>query len=511
MNGQVNTDGKGQYGNTEDLHHHGDQRADDHQMPRKLRVHHAFHDHLHQRCLRSRQLFRAKAPRRVQQIQRTADGKRRRANTDDLTDLLLLGGCAKQISGFEVLRGVARNCRDDTNDRTDGNRRAHSLGANRAGKLQDQGRDQKRRDRHARNGIVAAADQANHTGGNGSKEETEDHDDDRADEVHGNGGNEPYRKGQNRNGDQDDLDIDIRRRTVQIRPRRALHVFQRATEGANDQRKGFDQADDTACRQRARANVTNVVAPNTAGSACGVDFSNRLGCRGIHHDILTEQHDQRNQHEPAQHAAREHIRGNARSANITDAHYRRIDLRADLSRKTLDLQGNLTGYCFDTVDDKLKRGGKAHARKYGGGIRSAFLTRKKHLGARRSLGIRKNTVLLDDQRVAQRNHKEYAEKTAEKSDQRNGNKTGLLHLSLCRPQKERRQGKDRACRERFSRRTDGLYQIALQNRIFLHDHADHPHGDHRRRNRRGNRHSHTKSKISVRRAENNGEQNAHYD
>ena len=120
-------------------------------------------------------------------------------------------------------------------------------------------------------------------------------------------------------------------------------------------------------------------------------------------------------------------------------------------------------------------------------------------------------MLAHNQGIAQRYHEENAQQTADQSDQGNLQQIGLFHHAVACPQKQGRQRENGTGRQRFTGRTDGLNDVALQNGVFAHDHADHAHGNHSCRDRGRYRHPHAKTQIGIRGAEYNRQKNPHDD
>ena len=71
-------------------------------------------------------------------------------------------------------------------------------------------------------------------------------------------------------------------------------------------------------------------------------------------------------------------------------------------------------------------------------------------------------MLLYDQGLAQRDHEENPEQTSTECNQRNFNQGRAGDTPLGRPHEQRREGKDRACRDRFTSRADRLHHIIFK-------------------------------------------------
>ena len=76
-------------------------------------------------------------------------------------------------------------------------------------------------------------------------------------------------------------------------------------------------------------------------------------------------------------------------------------------------------------------------------ICAALLAGKQDLSTRRSLRERQGPVLLDDERLAQRDHKGHAQKAADQRDEKDRHQTGRINDTFLSPQEQRRKGEDR--------------------------------------------------------------------
>ena len=90
---------------------------------------------------------------------------------------------------------------------------------------------------------------------------------------------------------------------------------------------------------------------------------------------------------------------------------------------------------LQAVSDELVGGRDAHAGKYHSGLGTALLSGHQNLGAGRALGIGQHAVLLDDQRLAQRNHEQHAQHAAAEGDQGNLNQRRGSHSPIAHPHK----------------------------------------------------------------------------
>ena len=172
---------------------------------------------------------------------------------------------------------------------------------------------------------------------------------------------------------------------------------------------------------------------------------------------------------------------------------------------------NLAGEQLQSICYKFVQSRKTQALKYDTGLVTAFLACQKNLGTCLSLRIRKYAMLLYNQRLTQRNHEQYAQAAANRSDNRNLRQRRRACTPLGSPEEQGRHGEDSACRYRLTGRTDGLNHIVLKNRILFQDDTDDTHGNNCRRNRRGNSHTNSQSQVSVCAAEQNSQQNTEND
>ena len=83
----------------------------------------------------------------------------------------------------------------------------------------------------------------------------------------------------------------------------------------------------------------------------------------------------------------------------------------------------------------------------------------------------------------------------------------MIDRSFFCPQEQGRERKDCSGCNGFTGRTDRLDKVVFQNGVSAKDDADDSHGNNRRRNRGGDRHTDTQTQICIRRTENDGEQN----
>ena len=109
-------------------------------------------------------------------------------------------------------------------------------------------------------------------------------------------------------------------------------------------------------------------------------------------------------------------------------------------------------------------------------------------------------MLLDNKGCPQGHHKKNTKQAAAHGNSRYFKKRRRrYHLTLRRPHKQGRKGKDGPRRQRFSGRPNGLYHIIFQYIVPSQHKTDQSHGDDSRWNRCRHRHSHAKPKIRIRR------------
>ena len=114
-------------------------------------------------------------------------------------------------------------------------------------------------------------------------------------------------------------------------------------------------------------------------------------------------------------------------------------------------------------------------------------------------------MLLYDQCVAERDHEQNAQRTAEHGDDGDRRDGRIGHRAFLRPHEQSRHREDRAGCKRLAGRTDRLNHVILKNIVSSKQSAADSHRNNRRGNRRGDRQSDAESEISVRRAEHNRE------
>ena len=163
----------------------------------------------------------------------------------------------------------------------------------------------------------------------------------------------------------------------------------------------------------------------------------------------------------------------------------------------MDIIIHIAGEQLQAVSHKLVQSGNSHARKYNACLGTALLSRNQYLGTRLAFRIGKHPVLLHNQRLAQRNHKQHAQHASAQRNQRNLNQGRRALSPLTHPHKQGRQGKDGSCCHRFTGRTNGLHHVVFQNGIPSEDYPDNTHGDNCRRYGCGHGHTDAKAQISI--------------
>ena len=129
-----------------------------------------------------------------------------------------------------------------------------------------------------------------------------------------------------------------------------------------------------------------------------------------------EERDERDEDQPREHAAREHLRGDARADDVADAEVLRRDLAVEdgvrVDRRGARAEGGHVLPEPEDAHEELVGDGGVDAGEDALGEAAALLADDEHLGARRPLGVRKVAVLLDDEAPPQRDHHEDAEHAA---------------------------------------------------------------------------------------------------
>ncbi len=92
-------------------------------------------------------------------------------------------------------------------------------------------------------------------------------------------------------------------------------------------------------------------------------IDNVSGCSGFL-ALTGEQDDSRYQNEPAEYAAREHIRSNSGAADVTHAQESRLHFRRKFSSQSLYRCGYHTRNHFQSVNQKFAESGDSHTGKY---------------------------------------------------------------------------------------------------------------------------------------------------
>src|SRR5699024_2887091 len=132
--------------------------------------------------------------------------------------------------------------------------------------------NQERSDSHTGNRVVGASDHTYHTGRYSREEETEYYDQGCSQKIYADSRNDPDNKYHGNDSDQDSSHRDSLLCSQGSFGCTALDVSHGGAEGLYDQRKGFDQVDDTACGDSARADVFYIVCPDGRRAAASIEL-----------------------------------------------------------------------------------------------------------------------------------------------------------------------------------------------------------------------------------------------
>ncbi len=305
-------------------------------------------------------------------------------------------------------------------------------------------------------------------------------------------------------------------------------------ERRHDRGQRLEQGDEAARRDGARADLAHVGAihggrgvgermcsrvPASRSARC-TDASQVAQLDQLRRDGVgrREHHDERDEPDPREHAARDQDARDARTDDVADAQVLGRDLAADGRRRQetvglLDRQRRRLG---DDVEDLLQDGVQARdAQPVVSGSRqaAAALTCDQHGRARGPLGIGERRVLLDDQRPAQRDHHQHAQHAAHQRQRQDrpvreiADADALAGRGVAAQEQEAGQGEHDAGGDRFARRADRLHDVVLQDGR-LAESLEQRDRQHRDRDRCRHRQPGLQRQVDRRRAEDDAEQRA---
>ena len=135
-------------------------------------------------------------------------------------------------------------------------------------------------------------------------------------------------------------------------------LFHGVAEGGNDQRKRFNQADDTAGSNRTCTDVFDIIGPD--GNRA--HFRDRHGSRiNRRSHAGSEEGDERHDDEPGQDTACHHIGGNLRTADVADTKEGGQNVRTEAGTLiAFKVPGDFTGKELETVRNEFIDGGDSH-------------------------------------------------------------------------------------------------------------------------------------------------------
>jgi hypothetical protein len=215
--------------------------------------------------------------------------------------------------------------------------------------------------------------------------------------------------------------------------------------------------------------------------------------------MLAKEDDRRHQDQPTEDAASKHDRGHADTDDVADSEILRRNVGAD-GRALHDLLavgvevGRVVGRGREeaqqvVVLEERVQAAEAQAEEDAAGKRSAALAGLENVGAGRALGVWERAVLVHDELLAQRNHKEDAQPAAE---ERQGEDAEAFEVKA-----EKDQGRERE----DDARSDGLACIAggLDDVVFKDGRAteDAQDGDGEDRDGDAGRHRQTRPQADI--------------
>ena len=432
--------------------------------------------------------------RLVEHLDGESDHQGSRDHADEQSDLLRARRRSDEESGLEVLAGrpgVRRRDRHHPAD-AENHRLVHVPRPSQADEEKRGG--EQRRDRHSGDGIRAGADEADDARRHGHEEEPE-HDDEEAEEDPpteraGEERQEGHDRDQRQDASDDHTDGQVlvgARLPAGVRP--AADARDAPLERGDDGRQRAEQGDESSRRDRARADLAHVRAVDGLVER-GKRVSARVppvhaGPRDVGH--VSELHqlpgdgvgrherrDQRDESEPAEHAACDEHSRDARADDVSHAHVlgrdRRVQgrRREDAARRARDVSGDLR----DDVEDLLQRRVDAREREpeiSGARHFATALAGDEHLRARGALGVGQVTVLLHDERAPERDHHQDSEAAPQKGQREDGpigeveGADALPRRRIGGEEEEPGQGEDDARGDALAGGPDRLHDVVLED------------------------------------------------
>ena len=254
----------------------------------------------------------------IQEKQDRPQQQRAGSRTDEDRNLLKSRRCADQEAGLQILGGCATVRGRDTNDSAHGQRGDVITTTGPADDQEDKTGEQQGGDRHAGHRAGRRTNFARQPRRDRHKQEPENDDQHRAEQIHFQGRREEYRQneGDDAGGDQFHREVAFGAEHRSVRGGGGLEVRQARTNAVQNNRERANEADDTAGRDRTGADIENVSAADLARA----HVSDRLAARRQGRlQAFAKEFDQRAQHERIEDAARHHNGSDTRADNVADA------------------------------------------------------------------------------------------------------------------------------------------------------------------------------------------------
>jgi len=195
-------------------------------------------------------------------------------------------------------------------------------------------------------------------------------------------------------------------------------------------------------------------------------------------DPAPKKADHRDEHQPAEQSARQHLSRDAGTDDVTDSQEGRIDVDPDHGVfKVGDLGFHFRFEQLEPVAQGLHQSSRQEAAGHQAGVPPSRIPGFQHFGAGRSLGIRQGVMFVHDQQAAEGHHHEHAQKSARQDDEDDHRLTGGKV-----PEEKGGQGEHGSRSDRLPGGGHGLHDVVFQDRIPPEkppqdSHRDHGGGD----------------------------------
>src|SRR3954454_15320638 len=329
----------------------------------------------------------------VEQGQGPADGERRGDRADHDGDLLALGRGSNQKAGFQVLTGGAGISRGHRDHSRNGDGAYSVVDPRPSDQEEDRGGADQGGDGHAGNGISADPDLPGDPGRDHYEEEAEDDNQNGAQQIYRQLGDNGERQRENDGADQGDPDwqVDIGAQPAGGHSHTALEVLEPGPKGADDRGQRPEQGNDPGRGHRARPYIEDERGPDLGWTHVTDEL-------GLGEDRLSEagaeQLDRGDQYQVCQRAAGEQVARDAGADDVADAHELGRHFGGD--RCPLIEGGDMAGVLLPRLEPRhqeLVQKREAERLEQEPGLEPALVSGDQYLGAGGALGIGQVAVL----------------------------------------------------------------------------------------------------------------------